>query len=1115
MAGTGLPIPQSGVLAQAPGVVDGDQYSAASAWRQLANAGERLRVAATNDVRQDALLARAGHLADQDNAIRSKATELEDKYRNDPAGFQSAWKGFTDGTLSSTIPEMVPTARRTLGAYGDAAYGRTLDRKYSLDRAANAEKIGVTIGNASDDLSAIAMRGGAGSPEYLSAQEKLRGAADAAVSLGLWTKERADQTFSTAVGNARAEAVLLTAQKAYAEARSQGVDAMAAATKVVDDGIINNPDIPLSAAERRAYASKIKADLGAEEAARRHDLTIARSAANDAMNAMRGGVRVAPETVDNLSDQLKAAGDQAGAARLHAAAVRSDYLRDLNRRPFSEQVTEVKRLSLGVVPPTSADEAEAKTFLRTRLASGQTPAAIDGMSANLSTRLAGLIQAAPPGVREKLGVYSGFRTTERQQQLWEQEVRKRGSEAEARRWVAPPGRSNHNHGNAADLSYNGESLNKAPKEVVDWLHRNAGAYGLKFPLANENWHVEVAETRRGVSADLTDKIVGTESGYDPTAQNPLSSATGGGQFIDSTWLATVRKHRPDLTQGKTPEQVLALRGDMALSREMTAAYARDNTEFLQNAGVPIRDGTVYLAHFAGPAGAVQVFKADPSTPVERVLGEDKVAANPFLRGMTAGDVVAWADQKMAGGGADSASTGSPNLRLVRDAQDELGKEVTRQWTKIRGDLDAGVRPSPTDLSDLIAGARLAGDDDTLEDLADRLGRYDLAREAGQSSLPQQDAAVSSLEQAGASGLLTPGRAAWIRDVAAIRDETVRGLENDPVSLIAKRFPDRFRAPDALDVTNSAKFQEGLRQRTAMVEFGRQVYGSGPLSVLGPGDLAVVQSVLDGPDPVAKARLAADLTQALPEGVRMATWAKLGSKGPAAALTSFAGGMMPVDPDVATGIFRGTAALAAEPRYAPKEGTEGQAFREGLDSALPPTAFGGASRTGETGAYAVLREAVRARYADLSATVGDTSGRLDENRLDRAVSDVTGGMLTHNGAAVVAPERGMSQANFDGILAALTDADLAGVATTSGTPVTADYLRSSASLEAAGQGRYLVRLNQDPSRPAYAVKDGQAFILDLRDRSPVDPADAYRRQGSDRRDNWRRRGVDAYSAEVPQ
>lgn len=147
------------------------------------------------------------------------------------------------------------------------------------------------------------------------------------------------------------------------------------------------------------------------------------------------------------------------------------------------------------------------------------------------------------------------------------------------------------------------------------------------------------------------KLIGTESGGDDNAKNPRSSATGAGQFIDSTWLATVKKHAPNIAAGKSDAELLALRSNGPLSREMTAAYARDNLGMLQQAGLEGSPGNIKLAHFAGPGGAVKVLRADPSTPVEQVLGADAVSANPFLRGMTAGDVKAWADRQMGGGGA--------------------------------------------------------------------------------------------------------------------------------------------------------------------------------------------------------------------------------------------------------------------------------------------------------------------------------------------------------------------------------------------------------------------------------------------------------------------------------
>ncbi len=146
--------------------------------------------------------------------------------------------------------------------------------------------------------------------------------------------------------------------------------------------------------------------------------------------------------------------------------------------------------------------------------------------------------------------------------------------------------------------------------------------------------------------NLVDAMIGVESGGNRYAKNPRSSATGSGQFIASTWLATVKKHRPDIAQGKTDAQILQLRYNPGLSREMTAAYAKDNQQFLASRGIDPTPGNTYLAHFAGPAGAAALH-ANPGATVEALLGSAAVQANPFLRGKRGADVIEWANNKMS------------------------------------------------------------------------------------------------------------------------------------------------------------------------------------------------------------------------------------------------------------------------------------------------------------------------------------------------------------------------------------------------------------------------------------------------------------------------------------
>ena len=163
----------------------------------------------------------------------------------------------------------------------------------------------------------------------------------------------------------------------------------------------------------------------------------------------------------------------------------------------------------------------------------------------------------------------------------------------------------------------------------------------------------------GRKMGLADKIIGVESGGDPNAQNTRSSAGGAGQFINSTWVSMLRQHRPDLAAGKSDADLIALKTDPGLSREMTGAYAADNAGLLSKAGLPVTDGAQYLAHFAGPGGAVGLLNADPSASAASVLGQGFAKANPTMANMSAGDVVAWANRKMGDGSAAPAAPAAP------------------------------------------------------------------------------------------------------------------------------------------------------------------------------------------------------------------------------------------------------------------------------------------------------------------------------------------------------------------------------------------------------------------------------------------------------------------------
>lgn len=106
-----------------------------------------------------------------------------------------------------------------------------------------------------------------------------------------------------------------------------------------------------------------------------------------------------------------------------------------------------------------------------------------------------LAAARRDGIREPLLlIVSGYRDTKKQAKLYQDAVKRYGSESEARKWVAPPGGSPHHSGRAIDFylgdknsSRNVESLHK--KQAYLWLTKYARQFGF-YPYEREPWHWE-------------------------------------------------------------------------------------------------------------------------------------------------------------------------------------------------------------------------------------------------------------------------------------------------------------------------------------------------------------------------------------------------------------------------------------------------------------------------------------------------------------------------------------------------------------------------------------------------------------------------------------------------
>ncbi|SDX63173.1 peptidoglycan DD-metalloendopeptidase family protein [Litoreibacter albidus] len=155
---------------------------------------------------------------------------------------------------------------------------------------------------------------------------------------------------------------------------------------------------------------------------------------------------------------------------------------------------------------------------------------------------------------------------------------------------------------------------------------------------------------------LVNQIIRVESAGNARAKNTRSSATGLGQFISSTWIRMMKTYRPDLASTMSREELLKLRFDPTLSREMVTNLAREGEAYLRARGHAITAGRLYLCHFLGAQGAHVALSAPDQALILDVMGAGVIKANPFLKGRDIAWVKNWAERKMNRKGGPVAIT---------------------------------------------------------------------------------------------------------------------------------------------------------------------------------------------------------------------------------------------------------------------------------------------------------------------------------------------------------------------------------------------------------------------------------------------------------------------------
>ncbi|MBR7620315.1 transglycosylase SLT domain-containing protein [Phenylobacterium sp. 20VBR1] len=146
--------------------------------------------------------------------------------------------------------------------------------------------------------------------------------------------------------------------------------------------------------------------------------------------------------------------------------------------------------------------------------------------------------------------------------------------------------------------------------------------------------IQRASTATGVDFSFLMKTANRESGYNPRAKASSSSAAGLFQFVEQTWLSTLKQHgskygyaryadlitkgadgRYGVNGAEARKAVMDLRLDPHAASLMAGELASDHASYLKGrTGRTPTAGELYAAHFLGPQGSARLIEAANTRP---------------------------------------------------------------------------------------------------------------------------------------------------------------------------------------------------------------------------------------------------------------------------------------------------------------------------------------------------------------------------------------------------------------------------------------------------------------------------------------------------------------------
>ena len=202
------------------------------------------------------------------------------------------------------------------------------------------------------------------------------------------------------------------------------------------------------------------------------------------------------------------------------------------------------------------------------------------------------------------------------------------------------------------------------------LKHNKPIVSQSIEQANDHTSMEHVKEKDwvGYASSLQARNAQIESSGDNTARATSSSATGLHQFTDGRWIESLKQHRPDLAKGASTAEMLAMRGNAGLQKQLFVSETAEGAAELDAAGLPVNPTTSYLQWFLGNGGVKRFLRADPNASIATAVSGKSLVANKSVfrhdggKGgyKTVAQVMDWANKK----------TGTQNSPVVQKSTEQ-------------------------------------------------------------------------------------------------------------------------------------------------------------------------------------------------------------------------------------------------------------------------------------------------------------------------------------------------------------------------------------------------------------------------------------------------------------